>query len=147
MSGVASARGLLYGAASTVFLAVAGLWWSVGSFSTHCVTGSRRAPDGTVTMFDGCTSADSRYEADGLSGVWWFGLPAAVALLALTLTPLVRVRAPSRWLVGVAALTLGLLTVFTPFVLLLLPAGLLMILAAVHADAGYRPVGSGTDKS
>lgn len=58
-----------------------------------------------------------------------------MALTALALTPLPRVRAPARWLVGVAVLVLGLLTVFTPFLILLLPAGGLMVLAAVHAHA------------
>lgn len=75
---------------------------------------------------------------DGVVGVLRLGVPAVMAIAALALTPLARVRAPARWAVGVAVMLLGLLTVFTPFMLLLLPAGGLMILAAAYADAPPR---------
>ena len=134
----ASKRGLLCGAASTALLVVTGLWWALGSFSTPCGEQVQQAPDGSVITSGGCSPAPSHYENDGLLGVLWLSLPAALAIAALALTPLARVRAPARWAVGVAVLLLGLLTVFTPFMLLLLPAGGLMLLAATHADVPPR---------
>lgn len=136
----ASKLGLLFGAASTALLTVTGLWWALGSFSTPCSEQTQQAPDGTITTSGGCAPAPSNYENDGLLGVLWLGLPALLALAALALTPLARVRTSARWVAATAVLLLGLLTVFTPFMLLLLPAGALMVLAAVYAD-GRHPVG------
>ena len=130
----ASKRGLLFGAASSALLVVTGLWWALGSFSTSCSEQVQQAPDGDIITSGGCSPAPSHYENDGLLGVLWLGLPAALAIAALALTPLARVRAPARWAVAVAVLLLALVTVFTPFMLLLLPAGGLMLLAATHAD-------------
>ena len=138
MARAASKRGLLFGAASAALLVVTGLWWALGSFSTPCGEQVQRAPDGDIITSGGCSPAPSHYENDGLLGVLWLGLPAALAIAALALTPLARVRAPARWAVAVAVLLLGLLTVFTPFMLLLLPAGGLMLLAATHADVPPR---------
>jgi hypothetical protein len=126
--------GLLFGAASTALLTVAGLWLALGSFSTTCGEQTQQAPDGAITTSGGCSTAPSNYENDGLVGVLWLGLPALLAIAALALTPVARLRAPARWAVGVPVVLLGLLTVFTPFMLLLLPAGGLMVLAAVYAD-------------
>ena len=138
MAKPASKRGLLLGAASTALLAMAGLWWALGSFSSPCGEQTQQFPDGTITTSGGCSPAPSNYENDGLVGVLWLFLPAAIAIVALALTPLARVRAPARWGVGVIVLLLGLLTAFTPFVLLLLPAGGLMVLAAAYADVPSR---------
>lgn len=131
----ASTSGLLLGGASAALLTVTGLWWALGSFSTSCSEQTQQAPDGTITTSGGCAAAPSLYESHGLPGVLWLGLPALLALAALAMTPLARVRAPARWAVAGVVLLLGLLSAFTPFVLLLLPAGGLMVLAAVHADA------------
>jgi hypothetical protein len=139
VTGHASRKGLLYGAASTVLLVVAGVWWALGSFGTSCPTMTFQAPDGTITTSTGCSPDPSNLDRHGLVGVWWFALPAVVALAALALTPVPRVRAPARLLVGVAVLVLGLLAVFTPFVLLLLPAGVVMLLAAVYAEVRPTP--------
>ena len=130
----ASTSGLLLGAASAALLTVTGLWWALGSFSTSCSEQTQRAPDGTVTTSGGCAPAPSHYESDGLLAVLLLGLPALLALAALALTPLARVRTPARWAVAAVVLLLALLTVLTPFMLLLLPAAGLMVLAAVHAD-------------
>ena len=129
-----SRRGLLLGAASSALLAVAGLWWALGSFSTPCGETVQQLPDRTITTSGGCAPAPSQYESDGLLGVLWLGLPALLAVVAMALSPLARFRAPARWAVGVLVLLLGVLTAFTPLMLLLLPAGVLMVLAAVHAD-------------
>lgn len=139
MARPASRRGLLFGAASTALLAAAGLWLALGSLTTSCSEQVQQAPDGTLTTSGGCAAGLSRYESDGLAGVLWMGLPAAMAVAALALTPLARVRAPARWAVAVVVLLLGLLTAFTPFMLLLMPAGGLMVLAATHADVPPRP--------
>ena len=129
-----SRRGLSFGAASTALLTVAGLWWALGSFSTLCSETTQQAPDGTTTTLGGCSPAPSQYESDGVLGVLWLGLPAVLAVLALALSPFARLRAPARWAVGALVLLLGVLAAFTPFLFLLLPAGGLMVLAAVYAD-------------
>ena len=129
-----SRRGLLFGAASSALLTAAGLWWALGSLSTACSETAQQAPDGTITTFSGCSSAPSQHESDGLVGVLWLGLPALLAVVAMALSPLARLRAPARWAVGVSVLLLGVLTAFTPFMFLFLPAGGLMVLAAVYAD-------------
>jgi hypothetical protein len=130
----ASKLGLLFGAASVSLLTLAGLWWALGSFSTPCGEQTTQGVDGTITTTGGCAPAPSNYESDGLLGVLWLGLPAFLALSALALTPVASIRAPARWAVASAVVLLSLLTVFTPFMLLLLPAGGLMVLAAVYAD-------------
>ena len=127
-------RGLLFGTVSSALLTVAGLWWALGSLSTSCSETAQQAPDGTITTSRSCSAAPSLYESDGLIGVLWLGLPALLAVVAMTLTPLARLRAPARWAVGVPVLLLGVLTAFTPFMFLFLPAGGLMVLAAVYAD-------------
>ncbi len=129
-----SRRGLLFAAASSALLTVAGLWWALGSFSTSCSQTAQQAPDGTITTFGGCSPAPSQYESHGLVAVLWLGLPALLAVLAMALSPLARLRAPARWAVGVPVLLLGVFTAFTPFMFLFLLAGGLMVLAAVYAN-------------
>jgi hypothetical protein len=135
----ASRRGLLLAATSTALLLVVGLWWALGSFSAPCRSDTFKAPDGTITTSAACAPAPSNFENDGLVGVLWSGVPAALALTAVALTPVARVRAPARWAVGGGVLALALLTAFTPFMLLLLPAAALMLLAALHADVRSAP--------
>jgi hypothetical protein len=132
-------RGLLSGATSTALLAVAGLWWSLGSFSAPCVTSGSKAPDGALTTVRRCSDALSHYEVDGLLGVLPSALPAVLALIAFSLTPFARLRAPLRWVVAGSVLVLALLTVFTQFMLLLIPAGALMVLSAIRADVRPAP--------
>ena len=129
-----SRRGLLFGVASSACLTAAGLWWALGSLSTSCSETAQQAPDGTITTVSACSPSPSLYESNGLVGVLWLGLPALLAVVAMALSPLARLRAPARWAVGVPVLLLGVLTAFTPFMLLFLPAGGLMVLAAVYAD-------------
>jgi len=126
---------MLLGAASVALLVVAGMWWALGSFSFPCSTQESLLPDGTIETISECSAARSRYASDGLLGVLWLGLPALSAVIALALTPVPRIRAAARWVVGVAVLLLGLLSAFTPFLFLLLPAGILMVLSALLSDA------------
>ena len=40
----------------------------------------QQAPGGTITASGGCAAGLIRYESDGLAGVLWLGLPAAMAV-------------------------------------------------------------------
>ena len=40
----------------------------------------QQAPGGTITASGGCAAGLSPYESDGLAGVLWLGLPAAMAV-------------------------------------------------------------------
>ena len=43
----------------------------------------QQAPGGTITASGGCAAGLIRYESDGLAGVLWLGLPAAMAVATL----------------------------------------------------------------
>ncbi len=132
----ASRRGLALGAASAALLFASGAWLAFGSLSTSCVSTSQVVGGGAVaTTSSACSSAASNYESHGLAFVAWLAVPGLVAVFALLLTPLARLRAPARWAVVVLMAPAALLMFFTPFMLLLMAAAALMALAAVFADA------------